>query len=435
MTSLLDSRRGRLRAAALLGLNAGVTTAHALSGDPQAQLLRGSPRTDVYAAHERLRGRGEVVRSRLGVVSVTSHALCQQVLRDPHFGQQMPESWSATAAPLDIAANGPLAGSFLELDPPDHTRLRRVAAPAFRPKVIRELAPGIEALLEGLLDRAGRHGSFDLMSEVAAPFPIAVISQLLGIPAEDTAQFRRVGQLVGQSLDGVRTVRQAQRLRQASVELEALFRRLAEQRRVDPGEDVISQLAAAESDGRLVARDLTATCGLLLVAGFETTVNLIGNGVAALLGPAGRGRQTWEALARPKPTVDAGLAARVTEETLRWDPPVQLTSRVAQRDTELAGRPVAAGTMVLTWLAAANRDPAVYARPATFDADREGEPEHLSFSGGIHYCLGAPLARLEGELALGALAARMPRLRLLSGARRRSGATIRGYARLPVAVG
>jgi cytochrome P450 len=186
---------------------------------------------------------------------------------------------------------------------------------------------------------------------------------------------------------------------------------------------VISLLATAEQDGRLAARDLVATCGLQLVAGLETTVNLIGNGLAALQ----RDRSQWQALVNHPARAEA-----VVQEALRFDPPVQVTVRMAREDLELDGVQLARGTVLALMLAAANRDPAAYTRPDRFDPDRSGEPEHLAFSSGIHYCLGAPLARLEGAIAFRALAEPWPNLTVLPGARRRGGTTIRGFAKLPV---
>jgi cytochrome P450 len=210
--------------------------------------------------------------------------------------------------------------------------------------------------------------------------------------------------LVARALDGVRTVREAQQLQQAGQELAVMFRRLADDRRRHPQDDVIGLLAEAEAGGELTEHDLVATCGLLLVAGFETTVNLIGNAVAALAGDP----QTWSRLA-----TEPGLAEIAAEETLRFDPPVQFTVRFAREDVELDGHRLPRGTVLAVLLAAANRDPAAYADPGKLRLDRQGEPEHLTFSSGIHYCLGAPLARLEGARALRALAERWPDLTLL----------------------
>ena len=421
---MLDSRAGRMRARLMLNVDWLVVSALAAAGDPLARVLRGSPRTDVYAGYERIRARGDLRPSRLGLYPVTSRSKAEGILRDPRWGVQ-PATAETMPSRVDLAQN-PLSGSFLELDPPRHTRLRRLVAPAFRPRVIRDFTPVIDQVLAEIVDRLEGRERFDLMTDLADVFPIAVISRLLGIPAADATHFSQIGVLVGQSLDGVRSVRQAQQLREAGRELAVLFRRLADERRRAPGDDVISLLATAEAGGELTADDLVATCGLLLVAGFETTVNLIGNAVVALQGEPG----AWSQL-----VADPGLAEVAAEETLRFDPPVQLTVRFAREDIELDGHRLPRAAVVAVLLAAANRDPAAYAEPARFRLDRHGEPEHLAFSSGIHACLGAPLARLEGARALRALAERWPDLTVLPGARRRSGSTLRGYAALPVATG
>jgi cytochrome P450 len=240
---------------------------------------------------------------------------------------------------------------------------------------------------------------------------------------DDPDRFAHLGSVVGLALDGVASTAQAEQLHRVSVELAELFVRLADERARKPADDVVGLLAAAWQEGRMSRAEYISSCSLLLLAGFETTVNLVGNGMAALL----HDRRLWRGL-----VADPGLAPRVVEETLRQDPPVQMTSRIAGADVELAGRPVPTGSYLLVLLAAAGRDPQVYRDPGAFRLDREDEPEHLAFSGGIHYCLGAPLARLEGEVAFRALAQRVPDLVLAGRGRRRPGITLRGYERLPV---
>jgi cytochrome P450 len=388
----------------------------AATGDPIAELatLRDSARA--YGVYERIRARGPVTVSRLGAIGLTSHELCAEVLRRPEFGVHARSGggWPGL---------GPLAGSLLELDPPDHTRLRRIAAPAFRPREIRAWAPRIETVLHGILDRIAGRPSFDLATDVAAPFPIAVIAELMGVPVDDPDRFAHLGSVVGLALDGVTSATQMNQLARASAELVDLFTRLARERDRQPGDDVVGRLATAWRDGRMSREEYVSSCSLLLLAGFETTVNLLGNGVVALQ----RDRSLWRDL-----VAEPGLAPRVVEETLRFDPPVQMTSRVAGADVEIGGRPVPAGSYILALLAAAGRDPDLYREPTRFRLDRDGEPEHLAFSGGIHYCLGAPLARLEGEVAFRGLAERLPDLRLARPLRRRSGLTLRGYESLPV---
>jgi hypothetical protein len=414
---------GRARAAVRLHGAQAVVRLLRLAGDPVAHLVSAGPQDDVYAVQERIRARGPVVTSRLGVHAVTSRALCEQVLRHPEFGVQNHRGETSRADGLTEVAVAPLVGSLLDLDPPDHTRIRRIAAPAFRPRAMRLYADRVEAIVHRLLDSLEGRERFDLMTDFASPFPVTVISGLLGVADVDTARFAEIGTVVGQSLDGVSSLRHADQLQAASAELADLFVRLAQERHADPTDDVVTLLARAEAEGQLSRAELISSCGLLLLAGFETTVNLIGNGIAALMAD----RSLWERL-----VADPDLAPRVVEETLRQDPPVQVTARIAHADVDLGGRRLPAGSTVLPVLAAANRDPEVFRDPARFDLDREGEPEHLAFSSGIHYCLGAPLARMEGEIAFRALATRFPDLRPTGKPRRRRGVTLRGYASYPV---
>jgi cytochrome P450 len=408
----------RAGATARLVAMRGVVRGLALVGDPVAQLAGLRTTDDVYRIYERARAQGPVATSRLGALAVTSRDLCEQVLREPSFGVQLRAAESGRPTGL-----GPLDGSFLELDPPDHTRLRRIAAPAFRPKAIRASADRVEAIMHRVLDRVAGRPRFDLVAEVAAPFPITVIAELMGVPVDDPGRFAHLGHVVGLALDGVASTAQAEQLHRVSTELAELFTGLAGERDRRPADDVVGLLASAWREGRMTRAEYIASCSLLLLAGFETTVNLIGNGVAAVQ----RDRSLWSAL-----VADPGLAPRAVEETLRYDPPVQMTSRIAGADVELGGRVLRRGSYLLTLLAAAGRDPQVYRDPAVFRLDREGEPEHLAFSSGIHYCLGAPLARLEGEVALRVLARRLPDLRVAGGGRRRAGITLRGYERMPV---
>jgi cytochrome P450 len=313
--------------------------------------------------------------------------------------------------------------SFLEKNPPDHTRLRRMAAPAFSPRRMADYRALIEKTVAELLDELPTSGRFDLVSRFAARLPIAVISNLLGVPTARADEFARWGATIGTALDGVKGVRHLQALIKANAGLEQLFGELFAARRREPTDDVIGTIVAAEGDG-IAPAEMVPLCTLLFIAGFETTVNLISNGVIALLAHPDQ----WAAL-RDDPT----LAPGAVEEILRYDPPVQRTGRVALTDTELDGTEVRRGEYVITLTAAANRDPEVYADAGTFDITRELPAEHLAFSSGIHYCLGAPLARMEGSIALAALAQRMPSLRRAGPFVRRNASTIRGPLRLPVA--
>jgi cytochrome P450 len=401
----------------------------AARGDLVAKLVTPSGRRDPYPIYERIRAEGPLYRSRVGRLATSSHPLADQILRDRRFGVR-----SADFQHLPVPDYfEPQLGdgwdpAFLVLDPPDHTRLRRLATPAFTPKQIGGYREGIEKVVHRLLDaavaRGESEGRFDLMAEVARPLPIYVIADLLGIPEVDIDRLARYGNALGVSLDGIRSVQHARELQLAIGELQELFAELMEERRRAPGNDVISRLVVALGEQKLSVGELLQMCALLLVAGFETTVNLIGNGAYALLSH----RSQWDAL-RADP---AGLAPKAVEETLRYDSPVQLTERIAHEDVEIGGRAIPKGRAVLLLTGAAGRDPEVFADPSRFDLERAAAAEHLAFSSGIHYCLGASLARLEGAVVFQALAERLPELRLASRVTRRKTVTLRGLAELPV---
>ncbi|MFD9699961.1 cytochrome P450 [Lentzea sp. NPDC059081] len=358
---------------------------------------------DPHPIYERLRAHGPLTRDG-GIWVTTSHPLANRILRDRRFGVR-------PTGGAHVPGGSLLPESFLEQDPPDHTRLRRLATPAFSPKKIDEYRARVEKVADALLTR----DEFDLIEDFAAPLPISVISDLLGIPEEDTAEFADYGALVAASFDSGVTAEMAN----ANDKVLALFDRLIAQRRQTPGDDVISSLVAAEAEQRLTAREMLGTLVLLLVAGFETTVNLIGNATRALLDHPAQ----WRLF-----LADPDLAPAVVEETLRWASPVQLTSRIAHERVDGIGE----DEWVTLLIGAANRDPEVYPEPHRFDVMRVHKPEHLAFSSGIHYCLGATLARMEGDVALRALARRMPDLRQTGPATFRDSVVIRGMRSFPV---
>jgi P450-derived glycosyltransferase activator len=388
--------------------------------DPMSLLHLRAGRDNPYAVYESLRRGGTLVPTRIGNWVTTSHRVCNAVLRDRRFGVR--------SAELTVPAAGAdqFDMSFLDRDPPDHTRLRRLAQPAFSPRQMAGYRPRIEKTVDELLDRAAAAGDFDLVPAFAAPLPITVITDLLGVPDADADRFARYGTVIGSALDGIHSLSHAARLQAANHELRMLFEGLFALRRRTPADDVVSRIVAAEGDG-VHPHEMLPMCNLLLVAGFETTVNLVGNAVNALLDHP---EQWAELCADP-----AGLAGPAIEETLRWDPPVQRTARCATEDLELEGRTVTRGQFVVTLLGAANRDTEAFPDPDRFDIHRPHTADHLAFSSGIHYCVGRPLALLEATIALQKLAERMPGLRRAGRLRRRTSSVVRGPISLPVRAG
>ena len=364
---------------------------------------------DPHPIYDRLRAQGPLTQDG-GMWVTTSHPLASKILRDRRFGNKYSDDsyWGGR--------DRLLPESFVEHVPPDHTPLRRIATPAFSPKKIDEYRERVEKVAEALLAPENSNAEeFDLIADFAAPLPISVISDLLGIPDDETAEFAEFGALVARSFDTGVTAEMAG----ANEKLLALFDRLIAERRRTPGDDVISSLVAAEAEQQLTAQEMVGTLALLLVAGFETTVNLIGNGTRALLDHPSQ----WK-LFKANPE----LASAVVEETLRWAAPVQLTSRVAQEQVDRIGK----DEPVMVLIGAANRDPDVYPEAHKFDVMRVHKPEHLAFSSGIHYCLGATLARMEGEVAFRALARHLPELRQTGPVTFRDSVSIRGLKSFPV---
>jgi len=387
-----------------------------VQGDQLSRLqLDGS--ADPYPIYTRMRAAGPIQPTRLGNWSSTSHAVCNQVLRSRSFGVREAES-TVQRVQVDFDL------SLLDKDPPDHHRLRRLASPAFSPSRMAGYETMIESTVRELVDRAVTRHEVDFVAAIGAPLPITVITTLLGVADADEAEFQRYGAAIGSALDGLRSLRHAREVMTARSALERLIADLVERRRTEPGDDVISLLVGELGD-RLEPGELGPLCLLLLIAGFETTVNLLGNAVLALAAHP----EQW-ALLRAEPH----RAAAVVEEVLRYDAPVQQTARVAHTDGEVAGVLVTRGQWVITLLGATGRDPETYADPDRFDITRTPKVEHLAFSSGIHYCLGAPLARLEATIALRVLAERATSLQVVGPVEMRRSRTIRGPLRLPVRI-
>ncbi|MEW2193659.1 cytochrome P450 [Streptomyces microflavus] len=422
----------KLRSAARLQYKRAVLWTHARRGDLVCRLMLHEHLADPYPLYEGIRAVGPVYRSRAGVRAVTAHELCGQVLRDSAFGRRNEDAGTEEPeadGPPD-AADAPGGGgnaSFLDGEVADHMRWRRLVAPAFRTRKIAEYRHRTEEVAHRLLDAAlDRGGDFDLVRDFASPLPITVISELLGITDVDVERFAHYGLVTGRAIDGVRSVRQATEFREAAGELDAIFTALVRRRRDEPGDDLVSDLLRPQGDERLPEQEIIGTCQLLLTAGFETTTNLVSNAVLRLLSD----REQWEAL-----VADPELAPAVAEESLRYDPPVQYSIRVVRDAMDLGGVPLPSGTVLMLVLGAANRDPDVFPDPHRFDITRSDAGQHLAFLSGAHYCVGAPLARMEADVALSVLAERLPELRRAGRLRRRPTAALRGLLNLPVSSG
>jgi cytochrome P450 len=343
---------------------------------------------------------------------LTRFADVQAVLRDhrmsSHPRHTPPEVMARRLGGVRGEGPGLLADRGIELmlvaDPPDHTRLRRLATKAFTPRAVEQLRPRITEIVNGMVDAAVAAGRMDVMHDIAEPLPVMVICDLLGVPLEDQAQFKPWSSAIARVIDGDADAGSLAEALPAILGFVQYFAGLIEDRRSEPRDDLVSALVAAQEDGdSLNQGELLAMIILLFIAGHETTTNLIGNGTLALL----RNPDQFAAL-RANPD----LVVPGTDELLRYDPPVQVTIRRATTDLEINGIPFAKGEGVICGLAAANRDPRVVDNPETLDLAR-GNPGHVAFGNGMHHCLGAPLARIEGQVVFHALATRTRSLELI----------------------
>ena len=384
---------------------------------------------DPYPAYQRLRAAGPVLRHPAGFFVLTRYDDVSAFLRDARFGkggyQALFESRFGGESTVPW-----LGLSMLFRDPPDHTRLRALVSKAFTPRVVETLRVHIQEIVDGLLADLADARRIDVIQDLAYPLPVTVISELLQVPMDHSEVVKGWSRDIARALDAIALPvgpEVIERGRRATEEMVSYFRGLVADRRGHPGSDLLSGLVEAEEAGdRLSELELLSTCVLLYVAGHETTVNLIGNGLLALLRHPEECRRLQD---------DPGLLHGAIEELLRFDGPVQRSGRMATVDTEIAGVPIAAGSLVLGLIGAANRDPAHFAEPDRLDLTRE-EPRHLAFGSGIHYCLGASLARLEAQVAIGTILRRFPALTLdTDGPTWRPSSTLRGLEALPVVLG
>lgn len=378
-------------------------------------------RPDPYPIYRRLREHSPVhFEEALGIWFLSRYEDAAALLKEGSF--------SADRTRADVyrdVIDRDLPRSLLGLDPPDHTRLRSLVLKAFTPRVVERLKPRIQELVDGLLDTAAERGEIELVEDFAYPLPVIVIAEMLGVPVEDRDRFQKWSRVLAANLDPMPTPERMAGVEEARVALGEFFHEIIAERRREPREDLISALVAAEERGDALSEtELLVMCNLLLIAGHETTVNLIANGTLALL----RHPEQLERWRRGEVTDESAV-----EELLRFDGPVQLTGRVATAPWEFGGREVAVNQPVIALIGGVNRDPDVFGDPESLDLGRHPN-QHFAFGRGIHFCLGAPLARVEGQIALGSLVRRFSKLRLAGEVRWRDQIVLRGLETLPVAV-
>ncbi|RLT39987.1 MAG: cytochrome P450 [Chloroflexi bacterium] len=389
-----------------------------------------SYRRNPYLQLDRLRAAEPVHRSdALQAWILTRYDDVLRVLRDHDtFSSDARQAGGQIAAALqEQRANSPLGDtrSVLASDPPEHTFLRGIVNRAFTPRSVELLRPRMEEIVASLLDELPDTGEWDLMDGLAQPLPVIVIAELLGIPPEDRAQFKVWSQHIALTTDIMQSQESIESIRQATSELVEYFGGFIEDRRRQPREDLISALVAAETEGRrLTGAEVLAFAILLLVAGNETTTNLIGSGMRTLLAHP----EAAAALRAQPERIPAAI-----EEMLRYDSPVQGIVRFATREVEVGDKTLRKGDVIMGMTGAANRDPDQFPNPTAFDLDR-GDTRHLAFGMGIHYCVGAPLARVEGAIAFRALLERWPSIEAAGDVEMGGTFLIRGPVRLPLAV-
>lgn len=392
-------------------------------------------RADPYPFYDRLREHEPVHVSPFGFTVLTRYDDIARTLRGAEFARDIEAH--VNEDPDDPRAarrerlrqrreEGTAAKSILNLDPPDHTRLRRLVSLAFTPSAIERLRPRVQQLVDDALDRAADEGRMELVEQLAFPVPFQVISDLLAMPTDRADEVREWSQTLTAALEPTVDDAGIEAADRASMQMGAYLTEVIEHRRRHLGDDLLSALIQAEEEGdRLSPAELLSFVVLLYVAGHETTVNLIGNGALALLRHPDQ-RRLWAS--------DPSLDTNAVDELMRFDGPVQQTVRVPLTDVDYGGITVPKGTLVMTVLGAAGHDPAMFERPHDLWLQRPNASRHLGFAAGVHYCLGASLAKLEAGVALTTLIRRFPTLELAGEPGWRDRLTIRGVDHLPIAV-
>jgi cytochrome P450 len=423
---------------ALHGVIRALASFGAKRGEMQGRLIADpTVRADPGGFADELRSHGRLVRGRAAWLTA-DHALAHQLLRSDDFtvtaiGKTLPGplGWLENKTMVKGRLHPLLPPSLLSVEPPEHTRYRKTVSSVFTTRAVAALRERVQQAAEILIDQMpadGTAGSIvDVVDLYCSQLPVTVIGDILGVPDRDRPRILEFGELAAPSLDIGLSWKQYRLVEDGLDGFNTWLTHHIGQLQRTPGDDLMSQLIAASEGGtRLDDAELRATAGLVLAAGFETTVNLLGNGIRILLEHPD---QLAILLERPEAWPNA------VEEILRLDSPVQLSARMARVDTEVAGRTVKQGELVILYLAGANRDPEVFADPHRFDISRDNAGKHLSFSGGRHFCLGAALARAEGEVGLRTFFERYPDANLAGAGSRRETRVLRGWSSLPITLG
>ncbi|MFA5882900.1 MAG: cytochrome P450 [Acidimicrobiia bacterium] len=387
---------------------------------------------DPYTQYAALREAAPVHESPFGPWMLTRYEDCVRLLRNPEVSVEDRNAGVDRRARLfgdDDPRRVRGTRAILNLDPPDHTRLRRLAGKAFTPRRVEALGPRVQALVDAALDRVAPDGTMDVIADLAFPLPFAVISELLGIPTDDSDRLRDVSHTLVRTLEPLTSPDDVPALLAASDAMYAHVDETIRWKRANPADDLLTALIRVEADGDTMShQELHDQVALLYIAGHETTVNLIGNGVLALL-------RHPDQLARLQ--AEPGLIANAVDELLRFDGPVQFSRRIVLADLEIDRVTIPAHSFVFTVLGAANHDPAQFGPDAdALDLSRRLAPQHLAFGGGIHHCLGAVLARAEARAAIGSLVQRFPGIALATDTPAWNGRLVlRGLDALPVTLG